>query len=440
MDQALSSEISAAHEDNQVNEHFFNRLTNLSETHDVKASDDIYAVNGMKLVAKGTRISSRLQERLYEHKLFQPLEKNVEVEDGIEGKKLAEEATRLLDSSAPLRALGGWETSRQSPVEILGGLQLVPSLKTLLSVYVSKSPDAITHITQVALIAMGLRHKMNADQLTFASFAYASLFHDIGEMYIDPHILSRGSQSISPAEWRQLSAHPIIGQTVLKKLNGLSMEICNMIAEHHERLNGFGYPLFKQNIDRNSQILGVAEMVSGLIHKHQYPLRHAELALKIVIGEYSTAVIDQIAKARAQADQDSQPVQPLDPGTDLDQKMEALFAQLARILKAQDEIDRHMNSLSMPAQKLLRETYLRIGSIQRAFSNTGLDCIADSTGLSVPGSKDEMLVRFEAKLAVDEILWRLRELGRDMSLRSLKFSEIEIEQLQLLHEALVGKA
>ena len=54
---------------NNVNPHYLERVVDLSTNYDVSASEDIYDANGMKLLAKGTKIAPGVQEKLIRHKL-----------------------------------------------------------------------------------------------------------------------------------------------------------------------------------------------------------------------------------------------------------------------------------------------------------------------------------------------------------------------------------
>ncbi len=435
MDQTITPAIAAATDENQVNQHFFNQLVSLASTHDVKTSADIYASNGMKLVSKGTRVSSHLYERMVAHKLFQPLEKTIEVADGTDSTKIFVEAQRIVDTNPAIRVFAGWKSKQRASFDVLKTLHLTEPLQTLLSVYTSKSPDALTHITQVALIALGLRNRISAIEAMPSTFAYASLFHDVGEIYIDPAVINKKG-ALLPAEWKQLSAHPVIGQTVLKKMGELSEETCDMVALHHERLDGFGYPFGKKTVSQNSQILAIAETISGLINKRVLPLRHAEIALKIVHGEYADEMISLIASARAEAGETEGEASQIVVRENLDEQMHALFKRLAYLLNAFEQTENAVQHLSRAAQKMYQSIYERYGAIQRAFSNTGLDCSIQGGNLLALESGDCPLVRFEAQQAVDEIQWRLRELARELSLRCVKLTERDAQPLLALSLAL----
>ena len=86
--------------------------------------------------------------------------------------------------------------------------------------------------------------------------------------------------------------------------------------------------------------------------------------------------------------------------------------------------------------KIIEQTKIRFDNIQRAFSCTGLDMAAHQ-----PELMDELqrgLESVEARVVLDELLWRLSELSRDIHLRAEHLSVVESEVLEPLIDALGG--
>lgn len=106
----------------------------VSSSHDVQASEDIVAANGMKLLAKGARVEQGTRERLLAHKLAKPLEQCIEVTDAVNGEQLSSIATKLLDEQPLLRALHGEGKGRPVVAELVK-LSLTVQLRSLLSLY-----------------------------------------------------------------------------------------------------------------------------------------------------------------------------------------------------------------------------------------------------------------------------------------------------------------
>jgi hypothetical protein len=88
-----------------VNEHYLNKVLDLSEDMGVVATEDIYDTQGMKLLAKGADVTRRLQERLIVHRLRKPIESCIAVEGAVDGAQLATCATQACEASPALAAL-----------------------------------------------------------------------------------------------------------------------------------------------------------------------------------------------------------------------------------------------------------------------------------------------------------------------------------------------
>ena len=85
-----------------VNKHYLGKVMDVAETMAVEVIVDILDVRGMKLVAKGARVTRALQEKLIMHKLKRPFESCVRVRDGVDANTIVAIAARLIDTSPPV--------------------------------------------------------------------------------------------------------------------------------------------------------------------------------------------------------------------------------------------------------------------------------------------------------------------------------------------------
>jgi hypothetical protein len=91
--------------DESVNPHYLDHVVATAATHDVEASEDILAGNGIKLLAKGARIDPAVRDRLLEHKLRKPLEDCVQVVGGVVPERFGPIADELLGQHPLLAAV-----------------------------------------------------------------------------------------------------------------------------------------------------------------------------------------------------------------------------------------------------------------------------------------------------------------------------------------------
>jgi hypothetical protein len=87
-----------------VNQHYLDKVMNLAEEMPVIATEDIYDIRGNKLLAKGSAVNRRLQEKLIVHKLTKPIESSLCVEDGVDARLIGNTAKILIETQPVLAA------------------------------------------------------------------------------------------------------------------------------------------------------------------------------------------------------------------------------------------------------------------------------------------------------------------------------------------------
>lgn len=415
----------------QVNEHYLDKVMDLSQAKEVEASEDIYAANGMKLIAKGARLSSEMQERLILHRLKKPLETSISVNDGVDMKEIVEEAQRLTDEVRPLRSLLG-DSTESTPFRILSRIPLNHSLKTLLSlVNHTDKNGALQHHILASLLASGLARKLGLDDDKLQTVATAGLFHDVGELYIDPAYL-QPKQKLKPSEWRHVVSHPVVGQKVLADVGGLNKAVTRAVLEHHERYSGNGYPqhLAGNAISVESQVLAVAEILASMSMRQELSLQRAELALRIVPGEHALSIVSVLCRTALES-RSTQAAITFPPVNVLIQESSSLLKRLHTLVTCCADLCAKPTLQSLAAASLLRHALTRLHLIQQALASTGVyacgeeqqHLLAESVGAQVG---------LEIHVVILEINWRISELARDLALRSEHLAAQELEALEPL--------
>ena len=115
---------------------------------------------------------------------------------------------------------------------------------------------------------IGLRSGMSKDALT--NLSYGALVHDIGKIYIASDILNKPGK-ITNLEYQILQTHVEYSYSVVLEM-GLPQEILTMVQQHHERLDGTGYPnkCVGDEIIFESRILAVADVVEAMTSHRPY--------------------------------------------------------------------------------------------------------------------------------------------------------------------------
>jgi HD-GYP domain-containing protein (c-di-GMP phosphodiesterase class II) len=422
-----------------VNKHYLDKVLSLAEQADITATEDIFDARGMKLVAKGARISRGLQERLTSRKLSKPFESSIAVESGVNMDLIAKEAQRIADSVEPVRSIMRTVTG-VSPLQVLAGIQFGSAMSTMLTIIERGGKAALEHSVMVSLLSICLARKFGLSMTDQTVVALAGLLHDIGELYIDPEYL-HSNRRLYPHEWRHVVVHPRIGQMLISGLENYPASVAQAVYEHHERFDGSGYPrqVAGNSISAAGQVISVAEMISGIFLNKDKPLQRADLALKILPGEFARELGAVVSVAMQSARGDG-PLQPDETGVPTGEergRVQALFDRIESVRRMGQELIDKPELKSKTSQQLLQDVERRITTIQRAFSSTGLDLCLDAESRFFETRSAQIL--FEATVATSEIQWRLRDVARDLSLQGATFEEAETAALQPLIELLDGE-
>jgi HD-GYP domain-containing protein (c-di-GMP phosphodiesterase class II) len=109
----------------------------------------------------------------------------------------------------------------------------------------------------------------------------ASLIHDIGKISLPAEILSKPTR-LTNIEFSLIKGHSQTGHDILKSIN-FSYPVARIVLQHHERINGSGYPnnLKGDKILLEARILGVADVVEAMSsHRPYRPARGIDKALE----------------------------------------------------------------------------------------------------------------------------------------------------------------
>ncbi len=409
----------------EVNEHYLNRLVEAGETRGVEATEDIVSGTGVKLVAKGSAIDARTRDRLLQHKLLRPLEMSTRVVGGVATRPMDEVARSLIHRHSLLASLCD-EGRAQQIEDAFTSLRLTVSLESLLTLYADQSPRKLEHAVGVSLIAAALMLNVEPTR-PLQPMLVAGLMHDIGELYIDPAILAPGSR-ITPDQWKHVAVHPVIAANLLNDLPGAGPAIAQAVLHHHERLDGFGYPLALRNdaIPLPGQVLGLAEALTGVIESGRDPGRHAGVMLKLMGHEFDRRLLDRVSRA-SKAGATNELAE--EPGTEdglLDQAA-TLATQLQALLRLHEQLATPKHSATL--NELLDKLQERQKRLSQTLSSAGLNLGCDIAARSYLGGLDAP-VRYEIAVVLRELTWRLRELHRELMWRSEKLGAAEREQLR----------
>lgn len=282
----------------RYDEHYIASIAAMGDTHVVATTQAIFTRNGIKLIDAGTRINSALREKLVQHKLIPDIDQCLVVENGVTNASLRDAARTLLREEACLEYIRDALPGLDRVLNAFYAIPLNAPLAFKLTVAREQHPQLFRHSLLMALIAvfLGLRSRMSDRDL--ATVATAGMFHDLGELHIDPQILSSADR-LDAAALRQISVHPTTAYLILQEYPQYHPEISKAVFEHHERMDGSGYPrgLKGDEISPIGQILMLAEVIATLSEKswEAHGATRLSMMLKMNRRRFAPALINHIA-------------------------------------------------------------------------------------------------------------------------------------------------
>jgi putative nucleotidyltransferase with HDIG domain len=147
----------------------------------------------------------------------------------------------------------------------------------------AKSPFTARHSERVAEIAGGVAETLGFDADKRRILRRAALLHDIGKLAISNRILDKPGK-LSDEEFRAIKTHPVHTLRILERAPCFS-ELADLAANHHEKLDGSGYPrgLAAGDLDLPMRVLAMADVYEALTADRPYrPPLAPEEALAII--------------------------------------------------------------------------------------------------------------------------------------------------------------
>ncbi len=168
-----------------------------------------------------------------------------------------------------------------------------------------KDPHVADHQRRVCLLACAIAQEMNSRNDRMRAVRMAAQLHDLGKTFIPAEILRKPGK-LTDAEMSMVKTHPDTDYQILKQIN-FPISIADVVRQHHERLDGSGYPqgLKGDDILIEARIIAVADVIEGMIFERPYRVAPGlEAALKEIADNkgtlYDPAVADACLKLFAE--------------------------------------------------------------------------------------------------------------------------------------------
>lgn len=155
--------------------------------------------------------------------------------------------------------------------EIVGSIIRNPDALVSLSQIRGYDEYTYEHSVNVAILVCSLGHSMHIEKEEILQGGIGSLLHDIGKTWIPEHIVNKPGKLTDP-EYAIMKRHPEYGLQIVKDRKGITDLSKTVIIQHHERINGRGYPhgLKADAIHHMGLIAGVADVYDAMTSNRVY--------------------------------------------------------------------------------------------------------------------------------------------------------------------------
>ncbi|MFZ9645839.1 MAG: HD-GYP domain-containing protein [Fluviibacter sp.] len=148
--------------------------------------------------------------------------------------------------------------------------QMYEVIDSLSNVIEARDPYTAGHQKRVTDLSVAIAHEMKLAPSLIDGIRFASQVHDIGKISIPTEILTKPS-ALTSYEIAMLRSHAQAGYEILKPLS-FPWPVADIILQHHERLDGSGYPnaLMENDILVEAKIIAVADTVEAMSSDRPY--------------------------------------------------------------------------------------------------------------------------------------------------------------------------
>jgi HD-GYP domain-containing protein (c-di-GMP phosphodiesterase class II) len=404
----------------KYDEHYIDSVTALGDTHQVVASQAVFTRNGIKLIERGTRINSAFREKLLQHKLAPPIDQCLTVAGGVTQAGLRERARHILDAEPRFQLIRSALPGIERLLNAFYAMPLAPALAFKLTVAREQRPEIYEHSVQMTLIALFLAIKSRLPDRDLATVAAAGMLHDIGELHIDPELLRPGRR-LDAAELRHVYAHPMTAYLILQEYPQFHPEISSAVFEHHERLDGSGYPrgLKGEEIGQVGQILMLAEAVTTLFEKswRTHGASRLSVMLKMNRRKFNRELIDHLVGLLHGGE-------PAGLDSMGEVSAEAVVAQLDQLAEVFRSWHAAFQACTVDTPQVAEATLVafveqRITGLERTLLETGFH--PDELAALTAGIEDDAVALAEMQLMVRESRWQVSDILNELNRRRPEF-------------------
>lgn len=175
---------------------------------------------------------------------------------------------------------------------------LFQTIETIALTLEKRDPYTAGHQQRVAVLCENIARMLNLDEVRVVGLKLGASIHDIGKIYVPYELLNRPGV-LTELEMSLIKTHPTVGYDIVKDID-FPWPVAQLIIQHHERIDGSGYPhgLKGDELLLESKILAVADVLEAMSsHRPYRPSLGAERAIEEIKRGSGTKYDPQVVEA-----------------------------------------------------------------------------------------------------------------------------------------------
>jgi len=233
--------------------------------------------DGRVLLKRGTKLTKEFIRKLKNFSIFFVYIQNDTIEDITCDEKLNELKEAALKALPNIfnDLINRDENSLKSSLLVVGNLvdHIIDTGVVNMNLYEVKTYDNYTYIHSVdtCIMACFIGMSISLSRNELKELAVAAILHDIGKTKISNELINKKTP-LSDVEFLEIKKHPTYGEEILRTSNTLSDSIVKSVLEHHERIDGKGYPqgITGEFIHEFAKIISICDVYTAVSANRSY--------------------------------------------------------------------------------------------------------------------------------------------------------------------------
>ncbi|MFC0273274.1 HD-GYP domain-containing protein [Metabacillus herbersteinensis] len=256
----------------------------------VQLGKPIYSENGKILLSKGTELTDSFIARLKKLNIYtvyidDDASEGIDILESIPVKVLNEATATITEGLGTLSEFNLSKPTLQAMIrtekavasfqsifkEIINCLNENRTVLNLLATTKIHENHVYTHSLNVSIYACQLAIENGLSLKAIEEIGLGALLHDLGKIFVSPDVLNKPGR-LTEAEFELMKSHSELGFNILRKVHEVPLVVAHCALQHHERLDGAGYPrgLKGNEIHPYAKIMSVADVFDAVTSHRVY--------------------------------------------------------------------------------------------------------------------------------------------------------------------------